>query len=77
MIVQPLDALKERLRESRLFSEENLDAVCSGTGLACNDDSVGVTSSVTVNATAGISYTIVVEGWNADTGSVVLNISTP
>jgi serine/threonine protein kinase len=30
MIVQPLDALKERLRESRLFSEEKLAAVCSG-----------------------------------------------
>ena len=47
------------------------------TELACNDDSCGLQSSVTVNLTAGETYHIRVSGYNGQSGTFVLNVSNP
>ncbi|HYE74316.1 MAG TPA: hypothetical protein VEF04_13340, partial [Blastocatellia bacterium] len=53
------------------------NSVSSLTTIAKNDDvntQGGIlTSSVTFNATAGTFYKIAVDGWDADTGNIVLN----
>ena len=47
----------------------------SGTTLiASNDDSVGLTSSVTFNAVAGTTYQIAVDGYNSLSGNIVLKV---
>ncbi|HVG31485.1 MAG TPA: Calx-beta domain-containing protein [Pyrinomonadaceae bacterium] len=43
------------------------------TAIAKNDDSTGVTSSVTFNATAGTTYRIAVDGFSGATGNITLN----
>ncbi len=48
------------------------------TAIAKNDDvdpAIIITSAVTFNATAGITYEIAVDGWGGDAGSIVLNWS--
>lgn len=45
--------------------------------LACNDDSEGLLSSVTVTLDAGQVITVVVAGFDARTGDYVLNITGP
>jgi hypothetical protein len=53
---------------------EVLDA-CGGTVLACNDDSVGLLSTVNFATTAGTSYWVHVSGWNGGIGAGTLDIS--
>lgn len=49
---------------------------CDGAELACNDDADGLQSRVTVEATAGQSLIVVVDGFGSgDEGAFVLNIS--
>ena len=51
---------------------------CAGlTSLACNDDTCGLSSSVTVSVIAGQTYYIRVGGYAAAAGSFQLNISAP
>lgn len=50
-------------------------AVGSLTPVASNDDAVGTSSRVTVNATAGTVYRIAVAGYGGEYGTVVLNWS--
>ena len=47
------------------------------TSLGCNDDSCGLSSSVTVNVAAGQTYYIRVGGYASAAGSFQLNISAP
>jgi hypothetical protein len=56
-----------------------IQGACAGAEVACNDDTggVGVPSQVTFNVTAATAYTIVVEGWDGDIGTVNLNITAP
>ncbi|MBI2379091.1 MAG: hypothetical protein HYV07_34165 [Deltaproteobacteria bacterium] len=52
------------------------DTVCDeSTEIACNDDSSGTQSRVTVDVTAGHAYTIVVDGFNTSEGDYQLNIA--
>ena len=46
---------------------------CGGTELACNDDTVGVRSEITVDLLAGETILVVVDGWSTSEGDVVLN----
>ncbi|HEY3243559.1 MAG TPA: DUF6531 domain-containing protein, partial [Phycisphaerae bacterium] len=48
-----------------------------GTNLACNDDSCGLQSSVTLAVTSGMCYLIQVGGFASSTGSGTLNIMGP
>jgi hypothetical protein len=48
---------------------------CDGPELGCNDDAVGLTSSVTVPLAAGQTVIIVVDGFGGETGPFTLNIS--
>src|SRR6185295_10609593 len=51
-------------------------STCSGTQLACNDDSGGVVQSqVTLTLTVGQSIVIVVDGYSAASGSFNLHIN--
>lgn len=45
---------------------------CTGTEEACNDDSSGTQSSVTITATVGLEYFVFVDGYSG-TGNWVLN----
>jgi hypothetical protein len=47
------------------------------TSLACNDDTCGLSSSVTVNVSAGQTYYIRVGGYGGAAGAFQLNISAP
>jgi V8-like Glu-specific endopeptidase len=47
----------------------------SGQVIACNNDSCGVLSSITINATAGETFIIRIGGHNGDTGNGILTIS--
>ena len=50
--------------------------VCGGfTPLACNDDSGGQNSSVTIPTTAGVTYSILVGGYGAHVGNLVLHLN--
>src|SRR5439155_161666 len=51
-------------------------SVSSLSTVAGNDDApgAGVTSSVTFNAVAGVTYQIAVDGFNGATGNITLNI---
>jgi len=49
---------------------------CGGSELACNDQAFfSNQSSVTLDAVAGTTYAIVIEGWDTATGNYQLNIS--
>ncbi|KYF65927.1 MXAN_6577-like cysteine-rich protein [Sorangium cellulosum] len=48
---------------------------CSGTSIACNDDTAGSTSRTTVRLTAGQVITIVVDGYGGASGDFTLNIA--
>ena len=48
---------------------------CSGTTLACNDDALGVLSSVTLALSAGQTVAVVIDGFGASQGNFVLNVS--
>jgi hypothetical protein len=51
---------------------------CPGTSsnqLACNDDSCGLQSRVSISATGGATYLIRVAGFNGQTGAFTLNVS--
>jgi hypothetical protein len=49
---------------------------CPGTTvLSCNDDACGLQSSLVLNLTAGTTYYIIVDGYNANAGAYVLNIT--
>ncbi len=51
-----------------------LGATCAGVSLACNDDTFGLQSQVTVSLTQGQVVTIVVDGYSSSSGSYVLNV---
>jgi hypothetical protein len=55
------------------------DAVDDLTFIAANDQDPlgGSTSRITFNARAGFRYEIAVDGWNADSGEIVLNVEMP
>lgn len=48
---------------------------CAGPEVDCNDDTVGLTSEVTLMMAAGQTVIIVVEGYNGEMGPFTLNIS--
>lgn len=48
---------------------------CGGSELACNDDTSGLLSQVTVNMTAGVEYLIRVSGYNGASGTYELLVS--
>ncbi|MCA9131980.1 MAG: hypothetical protein KDA45_02450, partial [Planctomycetales bacterium] len=50
-------------------------AVNSLTGVASNDDSGGLQSRVTIDVTAGTQYQIAVDGYNENTGAIVLHLN--
>jgi predicted dienelactone hydrolase len=50
------------------------EATCFAPDLACNDDSCGLQSSVTLPVVAGTTYYIVVDGFNAAAGDFALNV---
>lgn len=50
------------------------DAACGGVELACNDDAIGLQSSVTVDLAMDQSVVLVVSGWNGSIGNFTLNI---
>lgn len=50
-------------------------AACSDAPLVCNDDSVGLQSRVTMSLTTGQVVTIVVDGYNTNSGNFTLNIN--
>jgi alpha-tubulin suppressor-like RCC1 family protein len=43
--------------------------------LACNDDSGGVTSRVTIPTTAGVTYFVLAGGYGSDAGNLVLHLN--
>src|SRR5271169_908498 len=45
------------------------------TEVACNDDTDGVTSQVTIPTTAGTTYSILVGGYGSDAGNLVLHLN--
>jgi hypothetical protein len=47
---------------------------CTSTDIACNDDTVGTTSSVTLAMGAGEAVILVVDGYEGNAGNFVLNI---
>jgi subtilisin-like proprotein convertase family protein len=51
-----------------------LDA-CGGVELACNDDSCGLQSRVTFNATAGTAYLVRIAGFEGDIGTGTLTVT--
>ncbi|MCA9695886.1 MAG: hypothetical protein KC431_00055, partial [Myxococcales bacterium] len=50
-----------------------LDSVCGGTALACNDDTIGLSSEVVLDLTAGQLVTVVVDGFGGDQGPYTLH----
>jgi hypothetical protein len=50
------------------------DATCQGASLACNDDTAGLQSKVTVNLTAGQTIVIAVDGFGSSQGAFTLNV---
>ena len=52
-----------------------LDGDCAGAELACNDDAVGLASSVTVNLAANQTVIVVLDAYAGSGGDYVLNIS--
>ena len=52
------------------------DGSCSGPELACDDDTIGLQSEVTVPLTSGQTVAILVDSF-AVAGSFVLNVSGP
>ncbi|MCB9530358.1 MAG: hypothetical protein H6700_01165 [Myxococcales bacterium] len=54
-----------------------LDGACDGDEVECNDDVSGgtQTSSVSLDATGGQTYTFIVSGFGSDSGAFALNIS--
>jgi hypothetical protein len=52
-----------------------LGGVCTGSTLACNDDSFGLQSQLSVPLTAGQVVTIVVDGFGSGSGSYVLHVN--
>jgi hypothetical protein len=48
-------------------------AVGSLSQVACNDDAIGLQSSVTMAVTSGVTYRVQVDGFGAATGNIVLN----
>ncbi len=49
---------------------------CGGMEIGCNDQAFGTNqSSMILDATAGTTYAIVVDGWNSATGNFILNIT--
>ncbi|MFW6052005.1 MAG: hypothetical protein ACODAU_12585 [Myxococcota bacterium] len=51
-----------------------LEGTCGGTELACNDDTSGFQSQVTIEVTQGETYVIVVDAWGFEEGDFQLNI---
>jgi hypothetical protein len=51
------------------------DAACGGTELACNDDSIGLLSQVSVDLVADQTVMIVVSGFSGSVGNFELNIN--
>ncbi len=49
------------------------EGTCSGAELACNDDSSGTQSAVTITVTASAPYYIFVDGFSSNSGSFMLN----
>jgi hypothetical protein len=51
--------------------------VCGGSTLGCNDDTagLGLQSRVAFAAVAGTTYYVIVDGYNANSGAYVLNVS--
>ena len=45
------------------------------TEIACNDDTGGMTSQVTILTTAGVTYSILVGGYSAHTGNLVFHLT--
>lgn len=52
------------------FTGSSVDAL---TKLAANDDTIGLTSQVSFNVSAGTTYYIAVDGYNGDMGNIVLD----
>lgn len=51
---------------------------CPGdTEIACNDDACGVQSEITTTLTSGVTYWIIVDGYNTASGEYVLNVLIP
>jgi hypothetical protein len=50
---------------------------CGGTEIACNDDSCGLRSSISVSLTAGTTYFIRIAGWGGAVGTGNLTIGIP
>jgi hypothetical protein len=53
------------------------DGGCFGPELACDDDTVGGQSVVTVQLSAGQAVVVVVDGFGGDEGDYTLNVSQP
>lgn len=52
------------------------DPDCGGAQLSCNDDTIGLTSSVTIDLAASQAVLVSIEGYMGATGSYVLDINT-
>lgn len=50
------------------------DAACGGNELGCNDDAIGLQSSVTVDLAGGQTVVLVVSGWNNAAGNFTVNL---
>lgn len=63
--------------DTLLYVRDANDGSCDGAQLACNDDSIGVASSVSATLFAGQQVLIVVDGFGSGSGSWTLAISGP
>ena len=51
---------------------------CTGTQVACNDDTCAYQSQITPMVTAGVQYTVVVDGYGgSDFGPFTLTVTPP
>ena len=48
---------------------------CGGLELDCNDDTVGLTSEVTIDLAAGQSVILVVDGFDGEMGPITVSVS--
>ncbi len=50
---------------------------CGGSEIACNDDTCGLSSAITLNAAAGQQFRIRLAGWGGTQGAGVISVSVP
>ena len=63
--------------DTLLYIRNASDGSCTGPELRCNDDAVGLSSSVTATITAGQQILIVVDGLGSGSGAWTLAINSP